>query len=563
MANTKTSEFYLSGFSEAAVIDNFRLTADSRLEQRGGTRLAIELDAPIRGAYSYGSGEEEVIFAVAGDRLYRIEEGSDGFVSTELGTLTGAVFADQSESVELFMFTGKLYILGGGSYYRYDGTTLSEVDGYVPLIARYAGAVNLGEDFERENYLTNRVRMRFSPDGSTKTFRMRGKVKSVESVTVGGTAISTYTNTTGYNAYIQTQSLYAANSNDIIEVVYTLDQSSRRQTLCSCRHAAVYGGDTDSRVFLFGGDERASIFTSELTDADSTRKISGEYFPVDAVITVGDGNLTVNGAVRQFDRLAIFTGDGAFYTYPREDGKVNGIEHYDFPILPLNSEVGATPAGGAVLVENEPYAMSETGLYRFKSTSVRDERLAVRVEPPARIGLTMSFMTQCRLYVNRTRGELWCYHNGIVIIYNARLDRWYRFTGLSSDFIFTYKSEAAFVDGARLIVSDETLTTDSGVDIAARYESDWIELNPPFELKTLYGCALELDAVAGAEFDLTLIDDHGCELTHRFTLDESSDAPAVIATHSRLGRFRHLRVVVSAVSGSSKLTLRRAKLIYR
>lgn len=477
--------YTISDTKELELIENMRIGFDGRLEKRQGTKNICTLSGKLRGALSVSVGDEDFIYLVVANRLFKLKVEEDlSYTSTVIGSLSGASFANADEKAELFMFGGKVCILAGGEYYVSDGATVSKVSGYIPLIRKMTDRLGAGEDFERINLLTDKVRVRFIADGSTRDFRLNYKVKSVDAVYVAGTLLETseYSITSGsYYTIVSTTSVYTSMSDeetDIVEIHFTLDKISERSRVTSCRHAAVYGGDTDSRVFLYGGNEQAAIFPSEPSGADSDagQTISYDYFPVGGQMVVGDGNLPVCGACRQFDRLAIFTSESAYYTYPHDDGEVNTLKRYSFPILPLNSDVGATELGGAILVENEPYSIAADSLYRFKSTSVRDERLAIRVEPPQ--CFSFSGLTEgLRLYANKLRGELWCYNNEQIIIYNARSDCWYRFTGVNADLIFNFRGEAAFISNRSVKLFCDSAYTDSGTKYLALCETGWFSVD--------------------------------------------------------------------------------------
>ena len=554
------SQLIIRDFTKASEIENFRITADGRLVRRGGSRLAYTFSEPVRGVCSVAEDDGEVIYAVYGSTLCRLTESGGVFERTDLGAFPSG--AGGSE-VTLFRFGGRLYILADGEYFCWDGSTLSAVAGYVPLIRRYSSNTNLGEVWEPMNLLTNRVRMRFCPDGSSKKFKLYGSVASIDAVYFNGSQITSYTPILGAASYVELNVIYATNEDDLLEVWYTLNKTSRRQKITSCPHAAVYGGDTDSRVFLYGGSDAAVIYPSEPTDGLP----SGEYFPEDNTITVGDGSLSVTGAVRQFDRLAIFTEDGAFYTYPSESVTLGGVVRYSFPILPLNSDVGATKRGGAALVENEPYALNPNGLYRFKSTSVRDERLAVRVEAPDSMGLDREFIDGCKLYVNRLRGELWCSYGGVSAIYNARLGVWYKFTGIDADILFSWNGEAAYASGNKICLLDESIHTDLGVGFAAVCAGESLDLGCAFRDKTLYRIGVSVERDAGAAMRISLRSDKGGALEYAFTVGEDDGAdglPVVFSARARLGRIGHLRYRLESVSGAAApLRIRELMLCFR
>lgn len=528
-----------------------------------------------------------------------------------LGTIAGS-FSD-GDLVDMYMFAGKLYILGGGELSRFDGSSVEKVDGYVPLITRNSTYNTVGTPYERRNLISPRVRITMKTEQNVKNYWLGKNVVSVEKVFHNGVQMSTssYTvNSNGTETCVSFLAAFSEIADEALEVWFTLSSSGREKVL-SCRHSAVYGGDTDSRVFLYGGSDRAVVYPSEPADALSGGKISGEYFPEGAEMTVADGNPAVSGAVRQFDRLAIFTEEGAFYTYPREAGTVNGIPRFEFPILPLNSDVGATKTGGAVLLENEPYALNRHGLYRFKSTSVRDERLAVRIEVPESVGLTRTFIDSCSMYVDRLRGELWCFANDLVIIYNARQKCWYKFTGITADGIFECGVNCYFHQND-LYVTDDTIYTDRGETFAAVCEFPPLDFGDPFERKTLGLAGAVIGRDAGASLNIQLETDSGGKVILPFaiasdssnssgasdsngssvltnsgdssistnslnsssssnstssdssesTTSDSSDvslAPVVFLQHAKLGRFEHLRLTISS-KNSAPLTLREVAL---
>ncbi len=549
-------------------LENLRVGFDGRIERRGGTRNLCTLSGRLRGALSVSVGDEDFIYIVAASRLYKLKIADDlSYTSTSIGSLSGASFADADEKAELFMFAGKVCILAGGEYFVSDGTTVSKVAGYVPLIRKNTDRLGVGEDYERVNLLTEKVRMTFIADGSTRDFRLNFKVASVDAVYVSGNLVdpSEYSVVKGsYYTTVSTTSVYTAMSDkkDILEIHFTLDKVSERSRVTSCRRAAVYGGDTDSRVFLYGGSEQASIFPSEPSGADSQagQTIALDYFPVGGHMVVGDGNLPVCGACRQFDRLAIFTSESAYYTYPHEDGTVNGLKRFSFPILPLNSDVGATKLGGAVLVENEPYSLSADSLYRFKSTSVRDERLAIRVEPPSCFSFSGNTETM-RLYANKLRGELWCYTSERIVIYNARYDCWYSFTGVSADFIFSFRGEAAFLSNRTVKIFSDLVYTDVGSAFVASCETGWLEMGKC----SARSASLRLGAVVGSSsarraLKLTLLTDCGVypsqdssETAHairsvaRYFKAPPSASPTVFSSRARIRRISHAKLRLETV----------------
>ena len=240
-------------------------------------------------------------------------------------------------------------------------------------------------------------------------------------------------------------------------------------------------------------------------------------------------------------------------------------------MLPLNSDVGATKAGGAVLVENEPYSLSRNSLYRFKSTSIRDERLAIRVEPPAYLGFTTEQTEAMKLYVNKLRGELWCYGVGNgVAVYNARRDCWYSFSGFDAAEIFTFQGEPAYFKDMKLYLTNTSVYADSGTKYSAYCESGWLDLGDAFGLKTIKSFGVSIGESSQARSAIVTLtadcgvypeNDSSAE-AHPLRVVENvfnappADSPTSFRVRGRLGRVAHLKVRVAAGSDGLGLVLR-------
>ncbi len=542
----ETKKVIFSDFSKAADLDNFRIMSDGSLKKRDGYTKLHTFDAKLRGAITVRNGTNETIYAVAGKKLYEITD-TNGFTVKLIGTLTNMNFTTTNDKVDMFMFNRTLYILGGGNYYKLSGSTLSLVEGYAPLIRRYASATNHGTEYERPNLLTNQVRMRFIPDGSSRQFKLYGAAASLQAIYVSGKQTTGYIYTVDTDVYAVLPSVVPANIEDVIEIRYTLSGDTRRSELTSCHHHEIYGSDSDSRVFLYGGNFPSVMFPSSPENGDTYQAISAEYFPVGTEITVGDGNENVNGVVRQTDCLTIFTEGSAYYTYPQEEAPFQGIPRYSFPILPLSTDIGAYNSGGAVFVDIELFALNQMGLFRVKFMPVEDERVIVHEQAPDYVGLTREFIENCSLYVNQLANEIWCCGQGAylgkIVIYNAKLGRWYRFSGISPSFIFTYYSEPAFAVGTGLYHFSSNYLTDNGTPFNASYKSDLLTLTNPFDTKHIYEFGISMERVQGATYHCILASDNADDHLVEFTVPTSApltDKPIVLRSHARLNHVSYL-----------------------
>ena len=123
---------------------NMRVTRDGNLQKRPGTRAVLEIDDEhgIDAVWTGTIGGEEAVMAICGGSLYSCWDGSK-WEAELIGSL-GSI-----DRPFMFGFSEHLYILTGYKYYRYNGTTLAEVDGYVPLVAVAVPPAGGGELLEQ------------------------------------------------------------------------------------------------------------------------------------------------------------------------------------------------------------------------------------------------------------------------------------------------------------------------------------------------------------------------------------------------------------------------------
>lgn len=543
----------ITDFRNAERIENFRITDEHTLKKREGSVLIASFDDPIRGAFSANLSDGEKIFVVAGNYLYKLSESGGSFAKEQLGELPNASFASDSENVNIFLFAGKLYIMGGGSYYSYDGTTLAEVEGYIPIVRINGNESTVGDPYEPANLLTPKRRALIISKGEGNTYKVEGRC-SIHSVYINDILHQNWeTYMAGNTTFVRFAAIPSADDEIVITYSAHVDY---RSYITSCKHCAVYGGDADTRVFMYGGENSAVIYPSELSDNINGGTIGCEYFPEDAGITIGDGNVSVTGAVRQFDRLAIFTEDGAFYTYPEKYTFNEKILRYRFPIMPLNSEVGATKCGGAVIVENEPYAFSFGQLYRFKSTSVRDERLAVRINSPEYISEGGNFFDNCRLFVNRYRGELWCYYNGKTAIYSARNDCWFVYSGFNASGFYGYKNQTGYFYSGNLFLFAEGTVTDGTNAFSANFQSGEIDLSDSLNEKNLFAFSAAIEGEGKLLLKSGIKTDKGDSLTFDFA-SFGTELPSVVKTRAHIKRLSYLTFWLHSPENESDIEIKK------
>lgn len=123
--------------------DSVNMWRDYRVGKGIRTRPSMELlatfDDPVDGIFFFG----ESLLAVAAGDLY--VKDTEGWHRLEDGFLANAT---------AFPHGGKLYLLGGGAYWVYDGTTIDSVDGYIPTTSIGRTPQGSGTAHEDVNLLT-------------------------------------------------------------------------------------------------------------------------------------------------------------------------------------------------------------------------------------------------------------------------------------------------------------------------------------------------------------------------------------------------------------------------
>ena len=131
---------------------------------------------------------------------------------------------------------------------------------------------------------------------------------------------------------------------DRVEVYFTYlsrASDSALEELMKCNRAFVFGGINNTRPFLWGG-KNGVMFTSAFVSEGSLNasrigfaQSDALYFPVNYEFVVGDGVSPISAVSRHYDRLLIFTENGAWMA----DSSSCGIE--DFPIyFDISEDIG-------------------------------------------------------------------------------------------------------------------------------------------------------------------------------------------------------------------------------
>ncbi len=214
------------------------------------TRPEMELrhsfDATVWGIYFYKVGNNDIILVHSGTKLYKIANG----VKTEL--YSGCNNAKSNS----FIYNNYWYFKDGINYLRYDGSTITEVVGYVPTTSigrKPAGGGSIHEDI---NLLTGKRINTFLADGTSKDFYLDAQnldTGYAPIVKVNGTVVSGYTvdYKAGKITFTTAPAAPLTDGQDNVSVEFSKTISGYKDKINKCTLLQEF----DNRVFFSGNEE--------------------------------------------------------------------------------------------------------------------------------------------------------------------------------------------------------------------------------------------------------------------------------------------------------------------
>jgi hypothetical protein len=491
--NHRHGQKLLTGESPDSV--NFTVTDSYRLEKRRGYSVLCRLASEGRGIWCGElSGKETAIF-VAEAKVYEWCGGESRLIG-ELESTNG--------QVDFLRFSDKLYLFDGVKIKVIHNGELLDITPYRPLVAVSTTPDGAGVAFEEKNILTGMMRQSFTMNSTTTLLQLSlTDIDSVDYIKAGEEEIlKTKCTIDLKKGTVKLPDSYVSYSViDGIEIGFTKSDNREKEIHQMC-HAVVFGGENDTRIFLWGDGENPDIIRYSGVHSG----VSGmEYFPENAFNRIGTKS-KISALVRHYDRLIIFCPGEAFYSYMETSADASGREYAIFPVRPLSDSVGGI--SGAVLVDNFPVTFDKGTLYRWRSTSVRDERYAEDIGERIKEGFVKWNGQDIRLYDSQSSNRLFIFCQNEIYVYDYRLDVFYLWRGfspcgfgeLSSDRVLFQRSDGSL---CALFESD----TDDSAPVEAVWTSAYLELDEG--VKNLYSLDFEVIPEINSRAEVSWISNHG------------------------------------------------------
>jgi len=554
---------------EAAVMRNFRVTREGNLQIRPGYAPRHKLgEGEVRALWSGFVGGEQVLLALCGGSLWRAEG--------EEAVLCGSVGEDSPGHI--FGFGGKAYLLTGGEYYVWDGAALAPVEGYIPLVSVAAPPEGGGTLLEGVNRLTGKRRQRFSPDGTATLFTLAEDhltaVLAVERSDGGEVPDWTADPEKGTVTFDSAPAV----GTDCLTVTYDTGTDDRK-TVADMAFAEVYGGVTDSRVFLSGDGSNIALYS----EPDGNGLPSAEYFPSLNLITAGEANTPITGLIRHFSRLIVFKRDGAFSVSASTMTLADGMAAAAFHVTPIQRDVGCAAPGQVCLVYNDPRTVWGGAVWRWSGNSGSlndDERTVSRLSQRVEATLKGWAVEDCTVFDDEMEMEWYLFHKESALVHNYERDVWYQYTDLPVSHMVRHGGELLFgTPTGEIMRFSREFRADNGAPIEAYWESGSMAFSRDRELKNLSDLWVSLKPEERGQVTVTLRTDRrggypGRTVTSAVASSfrhvnfahfsfATSRAPQVKRVHIRLKKFAYASLIFSSASAESTVTLLGADLRFR
>ena len=279
-----------------------------RIETRPGIENIIEEDNTIFGLFFYKVSNKDHIIYHVGTRLI------DYNVETDTKTTIKALGMNPARST-FFIYNNILFIKDGINYLEYNGVTLSNVVGTIPLTSIARKPAGGGTQYQDVNLLSNYRKNTFWADGTSTDYYLDATaINAVSLVKVNGV---TMTETTDYivdltNGKVSfTTSPSAAYDDDNVEITYRKDISGNSNKILKCNLSCNF----DNRIFFSGNqDYPNAIFWCAYNDP--------RY--------VGDLNYSLEGTDTALVK-ALVPGNNALWVF-KEPSQANTTVFYHVPL---------------------------------------------------------------------------------------------------------------------------------------------------------------------------------------------------------------------------------------
>lgn len=323
------------------------------------TRPTMELKTAFEGTIygiSFFNGQ---MLVHCGDKLYKVVGGVKTVLKTGLA---------QRES-NSFIFENVWYLMDGKSYLCYDGTTIKDVEGFVPTTSIGRKPSGGGKIQQDVNMLSEYRINTFLADGKSKEFHLdaQGVDEEFAEVLVDGKPVDSYAiSEDGVVTFLQAPPAPLTDGQDNVSIKFRKKVEGYRDKVQKCTLLAVF----DNRVFISGNpDYPNTVWHCSLDDPTYFSDLDYYNEGVDAAkvmgLVAGNNNLWVFREPSQANT-------SVFYHTPSMDeeyGKVYPSQH---------SSISTGCVGKAVNFNDDILFFSDRGMEGISGDVTTEQMIAHR-----------------------------------------------------------------------------------------------------------------------------------------------------------------------------------------
>lgn len=469
---------------ESGNMDNFYITDDYKLKKMYGYKTVYQFNDKPKGIFKCNINNETVMLIAAGGSLYKIseldlndEENWSTITPTAIGTLT-------DDDTYFFVFNKKVYILNGHEYKVWDGTTLEDVEGYVPKVYISTKPNGSGTPFEQINLLTGKKHQTFNGDGTTKEYQLAEKdILSVDKVIVNASEIDSTNYSVDLSEGKVTFNTAPSEAMDNVDI-YWNKTNNDRHFIENMRAGVIFGGDVDTKVFLYGNDDEQNRIRYSAT-ADNVPSV--EYFPGVNQIDVGPSNFAVTDLTRHYDRLLVTTNKPEAYYMALDSIDVDGMLTTSLQTLPLNEVHGNVAFAQGQVLNNDPVTIDKNAIIKWHSTNVRDERNMEVISEKIQLDLIDLTLSAVKTLDYQAANQYWLAIGNKIYIYNYFNETYSRVTLPVETDLFIEFNNSVFMttQDNKLVKFGEEYQDFDGELIKAHWEMNFSDFGAEYYRKTM------------------------------------------------------------------------------
>ena len=340
-------------------------------QKRDGWRVLHELTGKVNGLFTGVFGGTQKNLAHVGTKLYVWDDDT-----TPAQLLTGL----PDHKSRAAYLAGKLWIVTGGGFYSYDGSTAGKVYGsagaYVPTTVITRMPTGGGVSYEDVNMLTPYRKNAFQTDGQAVTFTLDGEIDDTGDVTcwVWGEEVSaedfTVDRANGTVTFTTAPAAPDAGSADGLVVQFPHTVSGYSDRVDKCTILSTYGVGTNDRLVISGNPDYPNLdWISAVGDPT--------YFPDLGYSAVGAESSAIMGYCRVGGYQAVVKADdGADSTVFLRQAELSDEGEARFPLRQAIAGVGAVSPGSFASLLDDPLFLSRNGVMAIASNSITSEKIA-------------------------------------------------------------------------------------------------------------------------------------------------------------------------------------------